>query len=471
MKILEREREREENLIFVPFRLGKMDAREEERSEKPDASKASPAAAAPFKEEDLFGSDSEDDQVKGEEEEKKTENSDQKNKSSAEGDGGVEDVKMEEAEKFDEELFGSDDDSEGEKEDMKNEKSEKKKSEAPLVEDDDDDESEEEEEKLEDLVLVRDKGVALLDTVGKGDKDKTFLAKLQNLVAVDQNEFDPSTYDRDAHLGETVIRWRRGKGGEGEIESNARLVRWSNGSTTLQVGEKHLEILSQNVNSENYFIFARHNVDKVGEEGFLEGCCDVPTRLTVLPSLKNIRRNASHGTLSKGLENKGASKRQDRQARTKVITVLENPEMVQMKREREEQKKLKEQERLQKKQERELAKYGLTSYGGDDEFGDGGLSVRYLEEGEYGDDGGQEWDERATRRAREALATTRTRTMGDSLGEKRILSAQQEGEEEQTIKRQRFAKGLDESDEEEEEEKRATTRGKAILMSDDEEGD
>ena len=84
-----------------------------------------------------------------------------------------------------------------------------------------------------------------------------------------------------------------------------------------------------------------------------------------------------------------------------------------------------------------------------------------------------EWDAGATRRAREELS--RGRHMGDSRGEKRILSAK-EGEEEQTIKRQKFAMGLDESSEEdlaeekekEEEEKRGVKRGKAILMSDDE---
>ena len=199
----------------------------------------------------------------------------------------------------------------------------------------------------------------------------------------------------------------------------------------------------------------------------MEGCFDLSKRFTFRPT--SVRSKA-HALASK--EKKRLAVKKESAVERKMITLTENPEETYAKQMKLEEDKIKQFERMQKKQEKEMAKYGLSSsaYARDSYFGRE-LSAGYLEGSD--EEEVPEWDAGATRRAREELS--RGRHMGDSRGEKRILSAK-EGEEEQTIKRQKFAMGLDESSEEdlaeekekEEEEKRGVKRGKAILMSDDE---
>jgi len=401
-------------------------------------------AAAKQEEVDLFGSDDDDDG-----------NAKDSGKT-ADDAAAPKPMKVDDEDDDEEDLFGSGSESE-----------EKKKGSDG---DDDDDESDSDEDASAPVELQGDPDVSIwgLDAA-KGETQ--VLVKLPTKhVRVEKEAWEgaekSSGSARDpAHVG--VLRWRPGKA-EGEVESNARLLRWSDGSHSLQVGGTHYEMLTQDVKSFNYFAFARHGAGGGAGAGLLEGCGALEKRHTVIPQFDLIRDKASKKKKDKvggnfgGMAEAGAMK-------SKKITVMENPQLLQEEREREEEAKLKELEKLQKKQEREMAKYGLSSYGDGSGGYDGGLSVRYLEEGdEYG--GAEEWDEDATRRARDSLAGVRS--MGNAQGEGRILRAQQETEEEQSAKRQKFARGLDESDddgqaEKEEEEKRGT-RGKAILMSDDE---
>ena len=391
--------------------------------------------------EDLFGSSDDDDEKEEEKGEKEGEGKD--NASLEEGKLDVKSTPMAEDtakgdEMADEDLFGSDSDADDDSDQKLKEETQEEKDEVVA--------NKREPQRME---LIEDP-LDIFDV-----KEEVLHGNYNNFIRIEHEEFDPSTYDpgMQDQKGQFVVRWKKAsdKGGEGsQVESNARLVKWSDGSMTLKVGDEHLDISTHDVSSDNLFIYARHS-------GFLKGVQACPKRIAFRPL---STKSKAHAMLSKGVD-----KRNVKAQKSKKITVVENPEMVQRRREKEEEAKLKEIEQLQKKQEKEMAKYGLSSYG-DGGYGDRDLSVRYLEEDDEGEGG--EWDDDATRRAREALAGVRTRTMGDGLGEKRILSAQQ-GEEEQTAKRQMFSRGLDESDEDGEEEKKVSVRGKAILMSDDEE--
>ena len=300
-----------------------------------------------------------------------------------------------------------------------------------------------------------------VDTLGTALGKETVLAKLSNIVGVEKRRYDPKEPSGDAdHKEQFVVRWR--VSADGKVESNARLVKWSDGSRTLQVGDEHLDVLQQDLKDVNVFAFARHE-----DSELMEGCFDLSKRFTFRPT--SVRSKA-HALASK--EKKWLAVKKESAVARKMITLTENPEETYAKQMKLEEDKIKQFERMQKKQEKEMAKYGLSSsaYARDSYFGRE-LSAGYLEGSD--EEEVPEWDAGATRRAREELS--RGRHMGDSRGEKRILSAK-EGEEEQTIKRQKFAMGLDESSEEdlaeekekEEEEKRGVKRGKAILMSDDE---
>ncbi len=399
---------------------------------------------------DLFGSDDDDEEVVG---------GSAKAKESVGGGGEGDAPKpMTVDDEDDDALFGSGSDSE-----------EKKKVGGSDVDSDEysEDDSGDDGDASAPVELQGDPEVSIWSVDGAKGEEQVLLKLPTKFVRAEKEAWDGAEKSPGdpAHVG--VLRWRPGKGKAAEVESNARLVRWSDGSLSLQVGDKDYEVLSQDVKSFNYFAFARHGG---GGGGLLEGCGALETRHTVVPPIKMIasasvkKKKDKVGGDFAGMAGAGALKSQR-------ITVMENPQMMQEEREREEEAKLKEIEKLQKKQEREMAKYGLSSYGdgGGGGYG-GGLSVRYLED-EYGE--AEEWDADATRRARDSLAGVRS--MGSGDGERRILQARDGGdatEEEQSAKRQKFARGLDESDDdgeqrEDQDEKRGT-RGKAILMSDDE---
>ena len=95
-----------------------------------------------------------------------------------------------------------------------------------------------------------------VDTLDKSpDAHKFFLAKLSNIVGIEKQEFSEATPGADSG-NRFVVRWRVNS--SGEVESNSRLVRWSDGSQTLQVGDEHLDVLRQDIRSDNVFVYAHH---------------------------------------------------------------------------------------------------------------------------------------------------------------------------------------------------------------------
>ena len=421
----------------------------------------------------LFGSDSEE-----EEEGKKTtteaegkpaeaEGTD-KDKDENAGDGGegdpqtqVQEKKADE-EKRVEDLFGSDSDEE-EEEGNDGTKLGGGENEERAADD--------EPEELYEFDLAKDQTVGSLNAT----RDELFLSKFINSVdaeAFDAGTFDPS-YSQGVSEEQLTVRWRKAttkeqkeklSGAEAALgmESNARVVKWSDGSMTLQVGDEHIDLLTRDITVGTSLVCCKHGrTDK--HKLFLESQEVLSKRVTFRPfSIKS----KAHSLLSKE-----AVKSKVKSNQSKKITVKENPRLMQLEREKEEEAKIKQQELLQRKQEKVMAKYGYTSFDDDRNDSNRDLSVRYLEEGMEMDEDGTEWDEDATRRAREALAgTRRTRqSMADHPQDGDQAGGEEMTEEEQTAKRQMFSRGLDESDEETGQEKNPSSlRGKAVLMSDDE---
>lgn len=92
--------------------------------------------------------------------------------------------------------------------------------------------------------------------------DKLHLLKLTNIVGLEKKPWDPATFEgglehyRDdrgatrARLKDSnIIRWRMARGADGRLvpESNARLVRWSDGSTQLLLGDEPLDVANTDV--------------------------------------------------------------------------------------------------------------------------------------------------------------------------------------------------------------------------------
>ncbi|KJE90904.1 hypothetical protein CAOG_02136 [Capsaspora owczarzaki ATCC 30864] len=96
---------------------------------------------------------------------------------------------------------------------------------------------------------------------------RSHLVKLPNFISIDNNEFIPSEYqpreagaDEGDHIRldvENTIRWRSVDDGAGgaERESNARLVRWSNGTQSLFLGSEVFDIADKNILADNNHLF------------------------------------------------------------------------------------------------------------------------------------------------------------------------------------------------------------------------
>tara|TARA_B110000977_G_scaffold173049_1_gene225906 strand:+ start:365 stop:1477 length:1113 start_codon:yes stop_codon:yes gene_type:complete len=86
------------------------------------------------------------------------------------------------------------------------------------------------------------------------------LVKLTNIAGVEPRAFDASTFEptEDHHAkNHNVIRWRT-NAETGAVESNARFVKWSDGTTQLLIGDETLGVAEQTIDKDHTYLFARH---------------------------------------------------------------------------------------------------------------------------------------------------------------------------------------------------------------------
>lgn len=96
--------------------------------------------------------------------------------------------------------------------------------------------------------------------------EKLFLSRVPAFLQIDPHPFDSSEFLKSAEEGskdadtskslrlktqaENTLRWKYGKGGDGATvtkESNARFVKWSDGSLSLQLGEELFDVIRKPV--------------------------------------------------------------------------------------------------------------------------------------------------------------------------------------------------------------------------------
>ena len=139
---------------------------------------------------------------------------------------------------------------------------------------------------------------------------ETLLARLPNFVRYKDRPFDPATWDErdddaeedaeevgDKHARSVLrtmstIRWRWQDAGPSSYtpQSNARIVRWSDGSESLQIGSEFLDMTRHAEPSTQgmplTYIYVPHP-----EEGLLEAECAVRTSLTFKPNVHSETHN------------------------------------------------------------------------------------------------------------------------------------------------------------------------------------
>ena len=138
------------------------------------------------------------------------------------------------------------------------------------------------------------------------------LVKLTNIVGVEPTAFDYDSFDatEDHHAkNHNVIRWRR-NAVTGAIESNARFVKWSDGTTQLLIGDETLAVAEQTIEKDHSYLFARH-------AGAMQARAHIHGKLVFKPATLD---SATHRRLTAAVDKKHVKVKQVRVAFPKSAT-------------------------------------------------------------------------------------------------------------------------------------------------------
>ncbi|XP_021286136.1 protein LEO1 homolog isoform X1 [Herrania umbratica] len=128
---------------------------------------------------------------------------------------------------------------------------------------------------------------------GPAHPTKMNMIKVSNIMGIDPKPFDPKTYVEEdtfvtdesgskkrIRLENNIVRWRtiRNKDGTASYESNARFVRWSDGSLQLLIGNEVLDISVQEAQHDQSHLFLRHG------KGILQSQGRILRKMRFMPS-------------------------------------------------------------------------------------------------------------------------------------------------------------------------------------------
>ncbi|XP_067275788.1 RNA polymerase-associated protein LEO1 [Pseudorasbora parva] len=292
-----------------------------------------------------------------------------------------------------------------------------------------------------------------------------YFVKLPNFLSVEPRPFDPQYYEdefEDEEMldeegrtrlklkVENTIRWRSRRDEEGiEIkESNARIVKWSDGSMSLHLGNEVFDVYKAPLQGDHNHLFIRQGTGLQGQAVF-------KTKLTFRPHSTD---SATHRKMTLSLA--------DRCSKTQKIRILpmagRDPESQRNEMIKKEEERLRASIRRESQQRRMREKQHQR-----------GLNAGYLEPDRYDED--EEGDEAIS------LAAIKSKYKGGGLREERARiysSDSDEGSDEDKAQRLMKAKRLDSDEEgensgkrkaEEDDESAATKKPKKYVISDEEE--
>ncbi|XP_048024687.1 RNA polymerase-associated protein LEO1 [Megalobrama amblycephala] len=292
-----------------------------------------------------------------------------------------------------------------------------------------------------------------------------YFVKLPNFLSVEPRPFDPQYYEdefEDEEMldeegrtrlklkVENTIRWRSRRDEEGiEIkESNARIVKWSDGSMSLHLGNEVFDVYKAPLQGDHNHLFIRQGTGLQGQAVF-------KTKLTFRPHSTD---SATHRKMTLSLA--------DRCSKTQKIRILpmagRDPESQRNEMIKKEEERLRASIRRESQQRRMREKQHQR-----------GLNAGYLEPDRYDED--EEGEESIS------LAAIKSKYKGGGLREERARiysSDSDEGSDEDKAKRLMKAKTLDSDEEgensgkrkaEEDEESASTKKPKKYVISDEEE--
>ncbi|CAF0907614.1 unnamed protein product [Brachionus calyciflorus] len=314
----------------------------------------------------------EQEEEENQEEEEHQENNEQEDEEH-ESAGSDDDDIVRKAPKAAAEVFGDElnDLSESEKDDKEQEDEEEGETNIQMHMEEEEEEEEEEPEVI-DIEIPRVK-----TDLGK----EVHFVKLPNFLSVEPKPFDPDTYEDDNPTKndtldeegktrvrlkvENTIRWRYEKDEDGNLtkQSNAKIVKWSDGGLSLHLGNEIFDVYKAFMQGDHNHLFIRQG-------NVLQGQTVFKTKLTFRPhSIDSM----THRKMTMSLVESGS--------KTKKVKILneiaKNPENKRLELMKQEEEKLKAASRRQNQQRRMREKSHQK-----------GLSAKYLEDRYSDDDNG-----------------------------------------------------------------------------------
>lgn len=191
--------------------------------------------------------------------------------------------------------------------------------------------------------------------------EKMNMIKVSNIMGIDPKPFDPKTYVEEdvfvtdesgskkrIRLDNNIVRWRTVRKPDGTIsrESNARFVRWSDGSLQLLIGNEVLDISVQDAQHDQAHLFLRH------EKGILQSQGRILQKMRFMPS--SLSSN-SHRLLTALVDS-----RHKKVYKVKNCVTDIDPEREKEQKERAESQTIRANELLNRKKEKVNRKYTQT---------------------------------------------------------------------------------------------------------------
>nr|CAG4651260.1 EOG090X0BPX [Simocephalus serrulatus]SVE94450.1 EOG090X0BPX [Simocephalus serrulatus] len=218
----------------------------------------------------------------------------------------------------------------------------------------------------------------------RADVGKEFhFVKLPNFLSVEPRPYDPETYEDELEEEETLdeegrarlklkventIRWRTAfdKDGNAFKESNARMVKWSDGSLSLHLGSEIFDVYRQPLQGDHNHLFIRQGTGLQGQAVFR-------TKLTFRPHSTD---SFTHRKMTKSL-----AERSTKTSAIKIIgTVGADPEANRGEKIKKEEERLRASVRRESKQKRIRERTAIGR----------GMSGSYLEPDREGYDDSEE---------------------------------------------------------------------------------
>lgn len=228
---------------------------------------------------------------------------------------------------------------------------------------------EQEEEEVEPEQLINIEIPRVKTDLGK----ESHFVKLPNFLSVEPRPFDTETYEDDLlEKSETVdeegqarvrlkventIRWRYEKDNEGNLvkQSNAKIVKWSDGSLSMYLGNEIFDVYKTFMQGDHNHLFVRQG-------NVLHGQTIFKTKLTFRPHSTD---SMTHRKMTMSLVDRGSKLK-----KVKILTeIKKNPEQNRIEMIKKEEEKLKAASRRQQQQRRIREKSHSK-----------GLSANYLED-------------------------------------------------------------------------------------------